>query len=153
MRWPRMYQDGLEDVEDLLNETTTAVTDYTELETHMKDATVRFDAVIAATEGDDALAQNVPDLYLDPVTLSFVEPDYSRLEKPVRPPPPPASAASPAPAQLNGHHMSTTSPDPFSNVVSPAEAQNLFNKDAFNTFSSSGFASGASSAFATTPSA
>merc|ERR1719264_871282 len=60
---------GLEDVEDLLNETTTAVTDYTELETHMKDASVRFDAVIAATEGDDALAQNVPDLYLDPVTV------------------------------------------------------------------------------------
>ena len=59
-------------------QTTTAVTGYTELETHMKDATVRFDAVIAATEGDDALAQNVPDLYLDPVTLSFVEPDYSR---------------------------------------------------------------------------
>ena len=59
-------------------QTTTAVTDYTELETHMKDATVRFDAVIGATEGDDALAQNVPDLYLDPVTLSFVEPDYSR---------------------------------------------------------------------------
>merc|ERR1711971_1462784 len=82
---------GLEDVEDLLNEagnkihdlecfywTSTAVTDYTELETHMKDASVRFDAVIAATDGDDALAQNVPDLYLDPVTLSFVEPDYSR---------------------------------------------------------------------------
>ena len=44
----------------------------------MKDASVRFDAVIAATDGDDALAQNVPDLYLDPVTLSFVEPDYSR---------------------------------------------------------------------------
>ena len=59
-------------------QTSTAVTDYTELETHMKDASVRFDAVIAATDGDDALAQNVPDLYLDPVTLSFVEPDYSR---------------------------------------------------------------------------
>lgn len=56
----------------------------------------------------------------------------SRLEKPVRPPPPPANAASPA--QLNGH-MSTTSPDPFSNVVSPAEAQNLFNNDdAFAAF-------------------
>ena len=55
-----------------------------------------------------------------------------RLEKPVRPPPPPANAASPA--QLNGH-MSTTSPDPFSNVVSPAEAQNLFNNDdAFAAF-------------------
>ena len=53
-----------------------------------------------------------------------------RLEKPVRPPP--ANAASPA--QLNGH-MSTTSPDPFSNVVSPAEAQNLFNNDdAFAAF-------------------
>ena len=62
-------------------QTTTAVTDYTELETHMKDATVRFDAVIAATEGDDALAQNVPDIYLDPVTLSFVEPDYSRYRR------------------------------------------------------------------------
>ena len=57
-----------------------------------------------------------------------------RLDKPMRPPPPPASAASPAPAQLNGH-MSTTSPDPFSNVVSPAEAQNLFNNDdAFAAF-------------------
>ena len=35
---------GLEDVEDLLNETTTAVTDYTDLETHMKEASVRFTA-------------------------------------------------------------------------------------------------------------
>ena len=34
----------VEDVEDLLNETTTAVTDYTDLETHMKEASVRFDA-------------------------------------------------------------------------------------------------------------
>ena len=71
----------VEDVEDLLNETTTAVTDYTDLETHMKEASVRFDAVMSAGEGDEALAQNVPDLYLDPVTLSFVEPDYSRCAK------------------------------------------------------------------------
>jgi len=68
---------GLKDVEDLLNETTTAVTDYTGLETHLKDATVKFSAVIGATEGDDALAQNVPDIYLDPINLSFAEHDYS----------------------------------------------------------------------------
>ena len=47
----------------------------------MKEASVRFDAVMSAGEGDEALAQNVPDLYLDPVTLSFVEPDYSRCAK------------------------------------------------------------------------
>ena len=61
-----------------LSQTTTAVTDYTELETHMKEATARFDAVMGSTEGDDALVQNVPDQYLEPVSLSFVEPDYSR---------------------------------------------------------------------------
>lgn len=48
------------------------------------------------------------------------------------------NAASPGAAQLNGHHMSmsATSPDPFSNVASPAaEAQNLFNNDdAFAAF-------------------
>ena len=80
----------------------------------------------------------------------------------MRPPPPPAATS---PAQLNGHmsttrfgkfsdnkltnwrvdkfsdkmlsssHLSTPSPDPFSNVVSPAEAQNLFNNDdAFAAF-------------------
>merc|ERR1719412_3442035 len=124
----------------------------------MKEASVRFDAVMSAGEGDEALAQNVPDLYLDPVTLSFVEPDYSRLDKPVRPPPPAATS----PIQLNGHSganaMSPSDGDPFSNQsASPAEA--LFNNDdafsAFNnkevfpTFSSSGFGSASSSAFPT----
>ena len=61
-------------------QTTTAVTDYTGLETHLKDATVKFSAVIGATEGDDALAQNVPDIYLDPVNLSFAE-HYYNLRK------------------------------------------------------------------------
>ena len=36
---------------------------------------------------------------------------------------------------LSSSHLSTPSPDPFSNVVSPAEAQNLFNNDdAFAAF-------------------
>lgn len=115
-------------------QTTTAVTDYTELETHMADATAKFDNVLE-NEADDTLAQNVPDIYLDPVTLSFVEPDYSRLDKPVRPPPPPAATS---PIQLNGHMtanaMSTSDGDPFSNQsASPAEA--LFNNDdAFSAF-------------------
>ena len=114
-------------------QTTTAVTDYTELETHMTDATAKFDNVLE-NEADDTLAQNVPDIYLDPVTLSFVEPDYSRLDKPVRPPPPTATS----PIQLNGHSganaMSTSDGDPFSNQsASPAEA--LFNNDdAFSAF-------------------
>ena len=114
-------------------QTTTAVTDYTELETHMTDATAKFDNVLE-NEADDTLAQNVPDIYLDPVTPSFVEPDYSRLDKPVRPPPPAATS----PIQLNGHSganaMSTSDGDPFSNQsASPAEA--LFNNDdAFSAF-------------------
>ena len=82
-----------------------------------------------ANPADDSLAQNVPDLYLDPVTLSFTEPDYSRLDKPVRPPPPPQvwslyltlylyfpQAASPAFGLTNGQngHMSVSSDaDPF----------------------------------------
>ena len=36
---------------------------------------------------------------------------------------------------LSSSHFFTPSPDPFSNVVSPAEAQNLFNNDdAFAAF-------------------
>ena len=49
----------------------------------MKDATEKFDTVLANT-ADDSLAQNVPDVFLDPVTLSFTEPDYGRLDKPSR---------------------------------------------------------------------
>ena len=44
------------------------MSEYTELEKHMAEATVKFAAVLG-DQGDESLAQNVPDIYLDPVTV------------------------------------------------------------------------------------
>ena len=52
----------------------------------MKEATERFDKVMHSD--DPSEAQNVPDLYLEPIRLSLSEPDFTRIEKPSRPPPP-----------------------------------------------------------------
>ena len=147
-----MLVKSLSDVEKLLEEvftrcfcepfftsnylqTTGKCGEYEELESHLIEATKRFDQVLGSS--DDSLAQNVPELYLEPIRYTFSEPDFSVLDKPSKPPRPEApSALSP---MQNGRHSS--SDDPFSNQsVSPAEANNLFNNDdafaAFNNKSS-----------------
>ena len=82
---------------------------------------------------DESLAQNVPEMYLEPIRYTFSEPDFSVLDKPSKPPRPEAPSAL-SPTMQNGRLSS--SDDPFSNPsVSPAEANNLFNNDdAFAAF-------------------
>lgn len=66
---------------------------------------------------DDASeAQNVPDIYLEPIRISLTEPDYSRLDKPVRPPLPPAAGALSPMTNGNGvaGHMSSGTMSPES---------------------------------------
>ena len=58
-----------------------------EAEKHMAEAIARFDKVLKSD--DPSEAQNCPDLYLEPIRLSFLEPDYSKIDKPSRPPPRP----------------------------------------------------------------
>merc|ERR1719282_553064 len=126
-----MLVRSLSDVDKLLEETTGKCGEYEELETHLVEATKRFDQVLDSS--DDSLVQNVPEMYLEPIRYTFSEPDFSVLDKPNKPPRPEAPAAlSP---QQNGHRHSS-SDDPFSNQsVSPAEANNLFNNDdAFASF-------------------
>ena len=126
-----MLVKSLSDVETLLEETTGKCGEYEELEKHLMDATKRFDQVLGSS--DDSLAQNVPEIYLEPIRYTFSEPDFSVLDRPSKPPRPEApSALSP---MQNGRHSS--SDDPFSNQsVSPAEANQLFNnEDAFASFS------------------
>ena len=122
---------SLSDVETLLEETTGKCGEYEELEKHLMEATKKFDQVLGSS--DDSLAQNVPEMYLEPIRYTFSEPDFSVLDRPSKPPRPEApSALSP---MQNGRHSS--SDDPFSNQsVSPAEANKLFNnEDAFAAFS------------------
>merc|ERR1719282_1627926 len=126
-----MLVRSLSDVDKLLEETTGKCGEYEELETHLVEATKRFDQVLGSS--DDSLVQNVPEMYLEPIRYTFSEPDFSVLDKPNKPLRPEAPAAlSP---QQNGHRHSS-SDDPFSNQsVSPAEANNLFNNDdAFASF-------------------
>merc|ERR1719410_2889006 len=54
---------SLSDVEKLLEETTGKCTEYEEPESHLIEATKRFDQVLGSS--DDSLAQNVPELYLE----------------------------------------------------------------------------------------
>ena len=66
---------------------------------------------------DDASeAQNVPDIYLEPIRISLEEPDYSRLDKPVRPPLPPAAGALSPMTNGNGvaGHLSSGTMSPES---------------------------------------
>ena len=121
-----MLVQSLADVEKLLEETTGKCGEYEELETHLIEATKRFDQVLESS--DDSLAQNVPELYLEPIRYTFSEPDFSVLDRPrdTRPPRPEAPSALSPMANGHGHE----SDDPFSNQsVSPAEANNLFNND------------------------
>merc|ERR1719384_878625 len=119
------------DVETLLEETTGKCGEYEELEKHLMEATKRFDQVLGSS--DESLAQNVPEMYLEPIRYTFSEPDFSVLDKPSKPPRPEAPSAL-SPTMQNGRLSS--SDDPFSNPsVSPAEANNLFNNDdAFAAF-------------------
>ena len=113
-------------------QTTGKCGEYEELETHLVEATKRFDQVLGSS--DDSLVQNVPEMYLEPIRYTFSEPDFSVLDKPNRPPRPEAPTPSGlSPVQNGGHYQSD---DPFSNQsVSPAEANNLFNNDdAFAAF-------------------
>ena len=84
---------------------------------------------------DESLAQNVPEMYLEPIRYTFSEPDFSVLDKPSKPPRPEAPSAL-SPTMQNGNGRLSSSDDPFSNPsVSPAEANNLFNNDdAFAAF-------------------
>ena len=75
----------------------------------MNEATVRFDKVMASE--DTTEAQNVPDMFLEPIRLSFEEPDYSRLDKPSRPPPRPAAAAILSPVMNGAISSGTMSPE------------------------------------------
>ena len=122
---------SLSDVEKLLEETTGKCTEYEELEAHLNEASRRFDQVLGSS--DENLAQNVPEMYLEPIRYTFSEPDFSVLDKPSKPPRPEAPSAL-SPTMQNGRLSS--SDDPFSNPsVSPAEANNLFNNDdAFAAF-------------------
>ena len=47
-----------------------------EAEIHMTQATERFDKVLQSD--DPSEAQNVPDMYLEPIRLSLSEPDFTR---------------------------------------------------------------------------
>ena len=53
----------------------------------MEEANARFEKVLKSD--DPSEAQNCPDLYLEPIRLSLMEPDYSKIDKPSRPPPRP----------------------------------------------------------------
>ena len=124
---------SLSDVEKLLEETTGKCTEYEELEAHLNEASRRFDQVLESS--DESLAQNVPEMYLEPIRYTFSEPDFSVLDKPSKPPRPEAPSAL-SPTMQNGNGRLSSSDDPFSNPsVSPAEANNLFNNDdAFAAF-------------------
>ena len=54
--------------------------EYEELESHLIEATKRFDQVLESS--DDSLAQNVPEMYLEPIRYTFSEPDFSVLDRP-----------------------------------------------------------------------
>ena len=113
----------------------------------------RFEQVMNAD--DDSTVQNVPELYLEPIRVSFTEPDFSILDpKPSRPARPEVGCGvhnllevlpiilhlqAPqshimSPVHMNGRN--SASDDPFSNQsMSPAEANTLFNNDdAFAAF-------------------
>ena len=107
------------------------------METHLTEATKRFDQVLGSD--DDSLAQNVPEIFLEPIRCSFSEPDFSVLDKPVRPPARPEAPNVMSPVMNGQNGRLSESDDPFSNQsVSPAEAQNLFsNDDAFASFNKS----------------
>ena len=114
-------------------QTTGKCTEYEELEAHLNEASKRFDQVLGSS--DESLAQNVPEMYLEPIRYTFSEPDFSVLDKPSKPPRPEAPSAL-SPTMQNGNGRLSSSDDPFSNPsVSPAEANNLFNNDdAFAAF-------------------
>ena len=98
---------------------------------------------------DDGTVQNVPEMYLEPIRVSFTEPDFSILDpKPSRPARPEVGCGvdyllkgfstffhrqAPqshivSPVHMNGRN--SASDDPFSNQsMSPAEANTLFNND------------------------
>ena len=107
------------------------------METHLTEATKRFDQVLGSD--DDSLAQNVPEIFLEPIRCSFSEPDFSVLDKPARPPARPEAPNVMSPVMNGQNGRLSESDDPFSNQsVSPAEAQNLFsNDDAFASFNKS----------------
>ena len=52
-------------------QTTGKCGEYEELETHLKEATKRFDQVLDSS--DDSLVQNVPEMYLEPIRLDVCE--------------------------------------------------------------------------------
>jgi hypothetical protein len=68
-------------------QTNGKVSEFEEIETHMSEATKRFEQVMKAE--DDSTVQNVPEMYLEPIRVSFTEPDFSILDpkpsKPARP--------------------------------------------------------------------
>ena len=61
----------------------------TEAEKHMTTAISQFKAVEAAGDGGDY--SSITDTYLEPLRLTLSPPDYSRLEKPPKPPVPEVS--------------------------------------------------------------
>ena len=89
--------------------------EYEELESHLIEATKRFDQVLESS--DDSLAQNVPEMYLEPIRYTFSEPDFSVLDRP-RDFKPPRPALSP---MANGH---SEGDDPFSNQVRISQLTN-----------------------------
>merc|ERR1719278_1274925 len=91
---------SLSDVEMLLAETTGKCTEYEELEAHLNEASRRFDQVLESS--DESLAQNVPEMYLEPIRYTFSEPDFSVLDKPSKPPRPEAPSAL-SPTMQNGN--------------------------------------------------
>jgi len=140
----------LADIDYLLGETKGKVTELEEAETHMGEATTRFDKVLQSD--DPSEAQNVPDLYLEPIRLSLTEPDFSRIEKPARPPPPGATEALQSPLVNGGL---TSRDDPFSDMSPETRDPSAFfsNDDAFASFSNNQSASfGAFDPFSSKPS-
>ena len=61
----------------------------TEAEKHMTTAVDQFTVLEAAGDGGDY--SSITDTYLEPLRLNLTPPEYSRLEKPVRPPIPEVS--------------------------------------------------------------
>ena len=58
----------------------------TEAEKHMTTAVAQFNIVEQAGDGGDY--SSITDTYLEPLRLNWSAPDYSRLEKPPKPPVP-----------------------------------------------------------------
>ena len=61
----------------------------TEAEKHMTTAVAQFTVLEEAGDGGDY--SSITDTYLEPLRLNLTPPEYSRLEKPVRPPIPEVS--------------------------------------------------------------